>query len=257
MAGALMRAAPTLARRYGPGLMRTLGATAAGYALEGAAERVTAWIEGQEWKSGSRHRGLDLPAPVGTPVLSPTDAVVIGKQQTDTGGLELFLAGPRMARADSSDPNRWPRPSAWYARGDAESGRDEALVDDSGWRFGFAHLSGTNVDVGTIVRKGQQVATTGNSGKKPDGGAYGPHLHLSNFWVQDGLRDVHIFVDPAILIPGLPRSVPMDPIGPGAFVSVCILTRVSTREQAMAKCVMQQFPTGVGLNWAATVAGVR
>lgn len=245
MAGAaLARVAPTVGR--------AIGGAIAYWALDGAAEAVTEWVDRQGWRKGERHRGLDLPAPVGTPVLAPTDAVVIGRQETEDGGTELFLAGPRMARADVSDPNRWPRPSAWYARGDAETGRDEAMIDDSGWRFGFAHLSGVNVEVGSVVRRGQQVATTGNSGKST-----GPHLHYTTFWVQDGLRDVHIFVDPALLTPGLPRSVPTQAVGPGSYISVCILSRLSTREQAMTKCVVQQMPTGLGINWSATIQGIR
>jgi len=248
MAGALMRAAP----RALPAVGRAVGGALAYWALDGAAAAVGDWIDRRQWQTGKRHRGLDLPAPVGTPVLAPTDAIVIGEQQTEDGGLELFLAGPRMQRADPTDPQRWPRPSRWFAMGTTESGRDEAFVDDSGWRFGFAHLSGTNVPVGSVVRRGQQVATTGNTGVTT-----GPHLHLTNFWVEDSLRDIHIFVDPAMLIPGLPRSVPTAAIGPGSYISVCILSRLSTREQAVTQVVVQQMPTGLGINWAATLQGVK
>ncbi len=254
MAGVVMTGSRAIARYAGPIVKQgaRVAGTALGYwALDEATQAVSAWLDRQSWQGGERHRGLDLPAPVGTPVLAPTDCVVIGKQTTERGGNELFLAGPRMARADATDPNRWPRPEVWFARGDVETGRDELGVDDSGWRFGMSHLSGTNVEVKSIVRRGQQVATTGNTGKSS-----GPHLHLTTFWVQDGLRDVHVFVDPALLIPGLPRSVPTSQIGPGAYVTVCILTRVSTKEQAMSKLVVQQLPTGIGVNWAATVGGI-
>lgn len=252
MAGALVRA-PAAGRAVWSAAGRA-AAWGAGYALvDGGLARLQEWLERQDWSGRRIHRGLDVPAPVGTPVLAPTEAVVIGTDQTDDAGTSLYLAGPRAARTNASDPARWPRPAAWFAPGTPEAGRDELGVDDSGWRFGFAHLSGVNVEPREIVRRGQQVATTGNSGRSTV-----PHLHVTTFWVQDGVRDIHTFVDPALLIPGLRPSVPSTPIGPGAVATICVLVRTTTQASALARCVVQRAPAGgLALNWAATMEAVQ
>ena len=92
-------------------------------------------------KAVTHHDGIDISAPVGTPVYAPIDGVVKAYYYHDTGGKTLII------------------------------GNDEANV-----RFGFAHLDGYgyNVSVGKQISKGQVIAYSGNSGRST-----GPHLHFS------------------------------------------------------------------------------
>ncbi len=85
------------------------------------------------------HNGIDIAAPKGTSVLSPIDGTVMGCYKHSTGGNTLILA------------------------------------DDCGTiRVGMCHLNGFFVRQGDIVRKGERIATVGDTGR-----CTGPHLHLS------------------------------------------------------------------------------
>ena len=87
------------------------------------------------------HGGIDLPTPVGTPVLAPQAGRVAridraGDGQHDANGNAVFLA---------IGAERWC----------------------------FLHLSTVVVQPGQVVQRGQVIAFTGNTGKST-----GPHLHL-------------------------------------------------------------------------------
>lgn len=104
----------------------------------------------------STHRGIDIktkmidgaPNPdgvptVGVPLLSPFAGEVKSVFRNDLGGLQLLLR--------STD----------------------------GFVAGFAHLDSIDVQPGDPVEAGQIVGATGNSGVKPSGEGYPPHLHFT------------------------------------------------------------------------------
>lgn len=98
------------------------------------------------------HKGIDLAASVGTPVYA-----------TESG--RVSLSGP-----GASAPGVW--------------GGNEIHIDGaSGIQTWFAHLSSMAVKVGDMVRAGQQIALSGNTGITS-----GPHLHFGAFnpgWPND------------------------------------------------------------------------
>lgn len=96
---------------------------------------------GRPRPGGILHPGLDLPLPVGTPVLAMADGVAIRVQPTDdgdAGGIRIAIRHP------------------------------------SGLVSRYMHLSHAGVTVGQSVRKGQAIAQSGATGV----GSTGPHLHV-------------------------------------------------------------------------------
>jgi murein DD-endopeptidase MepM/ murein hydrolase activator NlpD len=85
------------------------------------------------------HDGLDLAAPVGTPVLAPGAGKVVGV----------------LSAADGND-----------------AGNRVFIDHGGGITTSYAHLAGFNVKVGDIVVPGQQLGTIGMTGRTT-----GPHLH--------------------------------------------------------------------------------
>lgn len=85
------------------------------------------------------HNGIDIAAPIGTPIFSPIDGLVMGYFRHSTGGNTLILSDT------------------------------EGII-----RIGMCHLHGCYVREGDFVKRGQQVATVGETGR-----CTGPHLHLS------------------------------------------------------------------------------
>jgi len=75
------------------------------------------------------HNGVDLAAPIGTPVLCPAAGKVTNVYTNDIGGLQLII------------------------------------THANGWRTGYAHLSKVNVKEGATVKDGQIVALTGDTGR--------------------------------------------------------------------------------------------
>ncbi len=91
----------------------------------------------------STHRGIDLPAPIGTAVLAPRLA--------------------RVARVDVDGIGAG-----------RSSGNAIHLTDQWGIRWAMLHLHRVAVGLGELVRPGQVIGTVGQTGA-----ATGPHLHLS------------------------------------------------------------------------------
>ena len=86
----------------------------------------TFWHE--PWGKSGVHKGIDIFAKEGTPVLSSTDGVVIYKGKCGMGGNVIFILGAK-------------------------------------WKiYYYAHLEKDNVSFGKIVRASQTIGLVGNSG---------------------------------------------------------------------------------------------
>ncbi len=90
-------------------------------------------------RSDRLHRALDIPLPVGTPILAVDRGVVVRVQRVDTG-----------------DAGQWL-----------------AIRHPSGLTSRYLHLSRTLVDLDDQVDRGQVIAFSGDTGNSA-----GPHLHL-------------------------------------------------------------------------------
>lgn len=92
------------------------------------------------WGRSRVHKGIDIFASEGTPVVSATDGIVVFAGRTDVGGNVVTILGPK-------------------------------------WRIHyFAHLDVIRAAAGAVVRSGDEigaVGTTGNAAGRP------PHLHYS------------------------------------------------------------------------------
>ncbi len=96
---------------------------------------------GQPRGGGTRsHEGQDMMAPRGTPIVSPTEAIVIATGDGDSSGKYVYTANP------------------------------------GGETFRYMHLDKiANLDRGDKLKAGDYIGTVGDTGNAPDG-AY--HLHL-------------------------------------------------------------------------------
>ncbi len=83
------------------------------------------------------HKGIDFKVPIGTPVVAPADGKVIAVVTKKTG-----------------------------------YGKYIKIKHDENFITLYAHLSAFNVKRGDIVKQGQQIGSTGNSGSST-----APHLH--------------------------------------------------------------------------------
>lgn len=88
---------------------------------------------------GRTHRAIDLPVPLGTPVLAIDDGVVVRAQATEQGA----------------------------------AGKWVAIKHPSGITSRSLHLSRVDVRVGQQVKRGERLGLAGNTGDSA-----GPHLHL-------------------------------------------------------------------------------
>jgi len=80
-------------------------------------------------KKVSTHNGIDISAPVGTPIKAPADAKVLRVYENNIGGLQIIL------------------------------------LHDKGIKTGYAHLSAASVKQGDTVTKGQIIGKVGKSGR--------------------------------------------------------------------------------------------
>lgn len=92
-------------------------------------------------KSGTRHDGIDMAAPIGTPILAPAPGKV----------------------AESTD----------LYQGQAKYGKVIVIDHADGLRSMYAHLDQRTVKAGDLVAAGQAIGRSGATGR-----VTGPHLHL-------------------------------------------------------------------------------
>ena len=86
-----------------------------------------------------KHKGIDIHAAKGTPVVAVCDGIITEKDHTMIGGKTLWLKS-----------------------------------SDHGWKAYYAHLDKQLVKEGQYVRKGQVIGTVGNTGNAR---STPPHLH--------------------------------------------------------------------------------
>ena len=115
------------------------------------------------------HPGIDLPAPVGTPVFAPVDGVVAridrdGVGRGVTNGNAVFIGSPAM-------------------------------------RWCFLHLSRVDVQSDQVVRRGQVIGAVGSTGKST-----GPHLHFQVYRFGE-LVDPELLFTPDMWANPRPRAL--------------------------------------------------
>jgi murein DD-endopeptidase MepM/ murein hydrolase activator NlpD len=89
-------------------------------------------------KQNQFHRGIDIPAPIKTPIRATADGIVEFVEPSDIG----------------------------------DYGRVIKIIHNYGFKTIYAHMSKTYLNVGDIVRKGEIIGLVGNSGRST-----APHLH--------------------------------------------------------------------------------
>ncbi|HEY4503019.1 MAG TPA: peptidoglycan DD-metalloendopeptidase family protein [Candidatus Paceibacterota bacterium] len=95
---------------------------------------------GDPRSGGRKHEGLDIMAPLGAPVVSPTEAVVIRTGEGDSAGNYVYTANP------------------------------------GGETFAYMHLDEiADIDEGDILKKGDLIGYVGNTGNASGGAT---HLHF-------------------------------------------------------------------------------
>lgn len=103
--------------------------------------RVSAFFGVQHTPTGRRHGGMDFAAPTGTPIVAPAAGTIVAS----TGNY----------------------------MGESKWGNVVAIEHANGLRSTYAHMDKRQVKEGERVSAGQQIGTSGASGK-----VTGPHLHL-------------------------------------------------------------------------------
>jgi murein DD-endopeptidase MepM/ murein hydrolase activator NlpD len=146
-------------------------------------------------RAGKEHEGIDIAVPVGTEVRAPQTMRITKVDRSDSAG--IYVEGNTLR----------------------DTGEQGELFGSDGYRVTFMHLQDASVRVGDVVRRGEVIGASGNTGNST-----GPHLHLQVAWVVDrleflgkwdgGLLDKVIPVDPLSLIPesafatGVPGPAP-------------------------------------------------
>ncbi|MEK7086831.1 MAG: peptidoglycan DD-metalloendopeptidase family protein [Patescibacteria group bacterium] len=125
------------------------------------------------------HTGVDFSASIGTPIFAVADGTI--------------------SRVDNNDRgvSRWKR---------YQYGRYVLIAHPNNLSSLYAHLSRAIVKAGDIVKKGDLLGYSGNSGY-----AFGPHLHLGVFWTPSiqlkpvppaaGLVPIGVTIDPMNYMP--------------------------------------------------------
>ncbi len=97
------------------------------------------------------HNATDYGVPIGTPVLAPADGQVV------------YVRGPN---DDTGNP--------------VPVGKHFLIQHEQGYRTFYAHLEKILVTPGQVVKRGEVIALSGNTGTSPDGKwkTIYPHLHF-------------------------------------------------------------------------------
>ncbi|WP_284763380.1 peptidoglycan DD-metalloendopeptidase family protein [Arthrobacter sp. efr-133-R2A-63] len=197
-------------RRAGVRNLYALADSLAGYMNGGFVNPLKQMVETQGYNRV--HKGVDYAASVGTPVFA-----------TENG--RVSWSGPGVAA-----------PGVW--------GGNEIHVDGgSGIQTWFAHLSSMAVRVGEMVRAGQQIALSGNTGITS-----GPHLHFGTFaggWPND--IDPHGYLGGA----GIPSGGGFNPFG---GIIDGLLSQFKSAFPAAG--IMADIAIGIGKKLFSTVADV-
>jgi len=119
-------------------------------------------VTGEPCETTSVHRGYDIAAPVGTPILAPMAGTVT-------------LADPDL----------------YYEGGTVFLDHGYGLVSV------FMHMSALDVEAGDVVEAGEKLGEVGNTGRTT-----GPHLHWGLKWrdVTSEDRSGDFYIDPALLL---------------------------------------------------------
>jgi murein DD-endopeptidase MepM/ murein hydrolase activator NlpD len=117
-------------------------------------------------RPGRKHRGVDVEAVVGEPVLAMADGVVFfaGVDLPGQGARELDPANIKRVRR-----GRMGAGGRFICIDHAGAGPDEQYL-----RSCYMHLEDTHVQSGDVVKRGQSIGTVGTTGVKHSA----PHLHL-------------------------------------------------------------------------------
>lgn len=121
---------------------------------------------------GRPHRGLDIAAPVGTPVFAAEDGKVIA--------------------VDNNDRSSWRK---------YQYGKYVLIEHPNNLTTLYAHLSKWAVQKGETVKRGDLIGYVGNTGYST-----GPHLHFGVYWAPsilmkavppaNGLVPIGVYIDP-------------------------------------------------------------
>jgi murein DD-endopeptidase MepM/ murein hydrolase activator NlpD len=117
---------------------------------------------GESCESVSIHRGYDIAAPIGTPIIAPASGTVV--------------------LADND---------LYYEGGTVFLDHGHGLLSV------FMHMSAIDVSVGDTLAQGEQVGAVGNTGRTT-----GPHLHWAVKWRDTASPDRggDFYIDPALLL---------------------------------------------------------
>lgn len=156
---------------------RHLVAYLLGLVVPGATQ-TTGYLGGSGAYSDGKHHGVDLAAPLGSPILAPLPGTIV------------------------KGPAGYDGPST------LGNGIYERLADGTVLVFGHT-LSGPAVPVGTPVAIGQQIGSVGSSGNST-----GPHVHFQVLppGVTNPLADVDPLAWLRAHLPGVPRPPVLAPV---------------------------------------------
>ena len=113
------------------------------------------------------HNGVDIGTPIGTPIFAAEDG--------------------RISSVDNNDRSSWQR---------YQYGRYILIEHQNNFTTLYAHLSAVEVQKGDMVKRGDLIGYSGNSGYST-----GPHLHFGVYWT------------PSVLLKSLPPAKGLVPIG--------------------------------------------